>query len=200
VRRGDVEAELLHEPRQARRLTLGQVHDETGKRGGVDDRMLERALQATTDEPRVEGVVAVLYENRALRKPQKCAARVPELRRADEHRALDVVTPARIRVDGGAAVDERVEERQRAGEREPFGPDLQHEEWGVACRLHIQRHELGVFESRARTHLGRVHRDLLPRHRLDGATWFEEYRLGGHETNASAPGPTPSGRMRSRPR
>jgi len=60
VSRRDVEAKLGHQPLQARHLSLRKLHHQPRQRGGVDDRMLERALQATADEPRVEGVVAVL--------------------------------------------------------------------------------------------------------------------------------------------
>src|SRR6266567_1488285 len=103
--------------------------------------MHERALEAATDEPGVEGVMAVLHQDGPLRKAQKCSPRVPEL--------------------------------------------------------------------------GRVDGDLLPRHRLDGAARLEENRFlcpaqfgisrgpltRRHVlTNASAPGPAPSGRTRSRPK
>jgi hypothetical protein len=172
VRRRDVEAELFHEPGQAWRLTLRQVEDEPGERGRVDDRVLERAFQAAANEPSVKSVVAVFHQDRRLRKAQECAPRVPELGRTDQHRALNVMPPAGIGIDRGAAVDERVEERQRPREGEPLGPDLQHEERGVAGRLHVQRHELRVFEPGPRPDLGRVDSDLFPRHRFDRATRF----------------------------
>jgi hypothetical protein len=72
--------------------------------------VLERGLEASPDEPGVEGIVAVLDQNSALSKTQEGPARVPELGGADEHRTVDVVSPARIRIDGRAAVDQRVEE------------------------------------------------------------------------------------------
>jgi len=201
VCRGDIEAELFHQPGQARGLTLRQLEDEPGERGGVDDRVLERALQAAAHEPRVEGVVTVLHQDGALRKAQERPPRVPELGRADEHRAFDVVAATRIWIDGSPAVDERVEEGELTREGEPLGSDLQHQERGVAGRLHVQRHELGVFQSRARADLGRVHGNLLPRHRLDGTSGFEKYRFRGHvTTNATLRGPAPSGQTRSRPR
>ncbi|SRR6266852_6037685 len=99
--------------------------------------MLERALQAAAHEPGVECVMAVLDKHCTLREPQECPARVLELGRADEHRAFDVVPPPRVRVDGRAAVDERVEERQRAVELETLGADLEDEEWRVACGLDV---------------------------------------------------------------
>jgi hypothetical protein len=69
VRRGHVKAELLHQPRQPWRLTFRQVEHQPGERGGVDDRMLEWALETSTNEPGVERIVAVLDENGALREP-----------------------------------------------------------------------------------------------------------------------------------
>ncbi len=116
--RRDVEAKLGHKPLQARHLTLRKLHHQPRQRGGVDDRMLERALQATADEPRVEGVVAVLDKDRTLGEAQERAPRILEDRRADEHRAVDLMAPARIRIDGRAAVDERVEEGERLVESE----------------------------------------------------------------------------------
>jgi hypothetical protein len=170
VRGGDVETQLFDQPGQAWRLPLRQVEHEPGKRGGVDDRVLERALEPAADEPGVERIVAVLHQHRAVRKAQKRAARVPELGRADQHRAFDVVAPPRVGVDGGAAVDESVEERERAAEREPLRAHLEHQEGGVAGRLDVQGDELSVLEQRARAHLGRVDGDLLPEHRIHGAT------------------------------
>jgi len=146
VGRGDIQAKLLDEPGQARRLAFRQVEDEARQRGGVDDRVLQRTLQATSDQPRVECVVAVLDEHGTLRETQKPAPGVFELRRADQHRAVDVVTPFCVRVDRGAAVDERVEERQRAGERETLRADLEDEERCVARGLHVERDELRVVE------------------------------------------------------
>jgi hypothetical protein len=213
--RCDVEIELFHEPGQPRRLTLRQVQDQPGEGRGVDDRVHERALEAATDEPGVEGVVAVLHQDSPLSKAEKCSPRVSELGCSDEHRALDVVTPSSVWIDGGPAVDKRVEEGQRPRQREPLGTDLQDQERCVARRLHVQGHELRVLESRARPDLGRVDGDLLPGHRLDRAARFEENRFlcpakfglsrgplsRRHlPTNASAPGPAPSGRTRSRPR
>jgi len=128
--------------------------------------MLERAFEAAPHEPRVERVVAVLDQHGPLREAEECPSRVLELRGADEHRSVDVVAPPRVRVDGGTAVDQGVEERERAIELEPLGADLENEEGGIARRLHVQRHELGVFELRVGTQLGRIDRDFLPRHQL----------------------------------
>jgi hypothetical protein len=108
VRRRDVERQLLDQARKAGRLAFRQVEDEPRESRGVDDRMLERTLEPSPNEPCVERVVAVLDQDRALREPKETTSRVLELRRADEHGAVDVVALARIRVDRRAAVDERV--------------------------------------------------------------------------------------------
>jgi hypothetical protein len=107
--------------------------------------MLKRDLEAAPDQPRVESVVAVLDQNGSPRKAKECPAHIPELGCADQHRAIDLVTPARIWVDGSPAVDQRVEERERAVEPEPLGPDLEHEEGRIAGGLDVQGHELGVI-------------------------------------------------------
>ena len=160
--RHDVESELLDQAGEAGRLTLRKVENEPSQRRGVDDRMLERAFEPTADEPRVERVVAVLDEHSALGKAKESPSRVLELRGADEHRAVDVVPLARVGIDGRAAIDQRVEEGQRAVEGEALGADLEDKEWRVACRLDVQRNELRVVELRSMTHLGRVDGDLLP--------------------------------------
>jgi hypothetical protein len=182
--RRHVEPELLDQPGQSRSLALGQLQHEPGQSRGVDDRMLERAFQPSPDEPGVERVVAVLDEDRALGEPEECAARVLELRRPDQHRAVDVVTLLRIRVDRRAAVDQRVEEGKRTGQLEALGPQLEYEEWGVAGRLDIDGDELRVVERRLRSQLRGVDRDLLPGDRLGRASRFEENRL--HEVRLNA--------------
>ncbi len=185
--RRHVEAELVHEPRQPGRLALRQVEDEARQGRGVDDRMLERALQAASDKPGVERVVAVLYQHRALSETQEAPSCVLELGRADEHRAVDVVASAGVWVDRRAAIDERVEERQRAVEPEALSADLQDEERRVAGCLHVERDELGVIERSLGADLGRVDRDLLPCDRLCRTAGFEVEGLGLHQrASASA--------------
>jgi hypothetical protein len=181
VRRGDVDAQLFDEASESGRLALRQVEDEPRERGGVDDRVLERALQTASDEPGVEGVMAVLDEHRALGEVQKSPAHVLELGRPDQHRPVDVVAFARVRVDGGAAVDERVEERQRGVEAESFGADLEDEERRVAGRLDVQGDELRVVEWRRRADFGRVDGDLFPRHGLARTARFQKDRFGAHD-------------------
>jgi hypothetical protein len=173
VRGRDVDPELGHQAGQARGLAFRKVEHEARERGRVDDRVLERALEAPADEPRVEGIVAVLDQDGALREAEKPTAHVLELGGTDEHRAVDVVSPPGVRVDRGAAVDEGVEERQRLVETEPFGADLEDEERRVAGRLDVERDELRVAEACRSADLGRVDRDLVPRDRLDGAAGLE---------------------------
>ena len=104
---------------------------------------------------------------------QECPARVLELGCADQHRSLDVVTSARVWVDGCSAVDERVEERKRAVELEPLGTDLQDEERGVACGLDVEGHELDFVDRGLRPELGGIDGDFLPRHGLYRAARLE---------------------------
>jgi hypothetical protein len=186
VRGRDVQAQLLHQSGEPWRLALGQLEDQSREARGVDDRVLERAFEAAAHEPGVKRVVAVLDQNRALREAKKRPARIPELRCADQHRAVDVMSPLRVRVDGGAAVDQRVEERERTIQLESFGPHLEDEEWRISCRLHVECDELRVFEPRARAQFRRIDRDLLPRHRFRGAAGLEQDRPFGHLASASA--------------
>jgi hypothetical protein len=186
VGRRDVEPKHLDEPGQAGRLALGQVEHQSRQRGGVDDRVLEGALQAAPDQPCVEGVVAVLDQDRGLRETQERSPRILELRRPDQHGAVDVVPFARVRVDGRAAVDKGVEKREGALQREPLGADLEDEEGSVAGRLHIERHELSPVERRIASDLGRVDGDLLPRHRLGGAARLQVQGPRAHRASASA--------------
>src|SRR5258708_21307780 len=148
--------------------------------------MLEWALQAATNQPCVERVMAVLYEHGALRESQKCPAGVPEFRRADEQRAIDVMGLFRVGIEGCPAIDQRVEERERGVEGEPLRSKLQDQEGSVAGRLDVERDELGLFQPSQRPNLGCVDRDLLPRHQLHRATGLEVQRLRAHRASASA--------------
>ena len=184
--RRDVETKLLDEPRQSWCLTFRQFEDKPRERGGVDDRMLEWAFQAAPDEPGVEGVVAVLDEHRAVGKPQERSTSVLEFGRADKHRTVDVMPFARVRVDGRAAVDEGVEKRKRAVQRETLSPYLQDEKRSVACRFDIESDKLRVFEWRAAADLGGVYGDFLPGHQLGRPTWFQVERSRAHRASARA--------------
>jgi hypothetical protein len=148
--------------------------------------VLEWALQAATDKPCVECVVAVLDEHRALRKAQKCPARVFEFRCADEHRPIDVMASLRVRIDRRPAIDQRVEERERFLEREPLRPQLEDEERINAGRLDVERDELRLVEPRQRPNFGCVDRDLLPGHQLGRAARLEVQLLRAHRASARA--------------
>jgi hypothetical protein len=184
--RRHVETEHLDKPGQAGRLALGELEDEPGQGRGVDDRVLERTLQPSTDEPRVERVMAVLDEHGAVSEPQEPAAGIAKLRRADEHRPVDVMAAMRVWVDRRLAVHERVEEGKRTFEPEALGSHLQDEEWRVAGGLDVQRDELRLFEPCLRFDLRGVDRDLLPGHGLHGSARFQEKRLRTHRACASA--------------
>jgi hypothetical protein len=116
--------------------------------------MLEWTLKPATDQPGIERVVAVLNEHGALSEAQERPPRIPELRRADEHGAVDVMALARIGVDGRAAVDQRVEEGKRAVKTESLGAKLQDQEWRVARRLDVDGDELGGLQPGLRGQLG----------------------------------------------
>ena len=183
----DVDPQHLDQAREARGLAFRQVEDQARERGRVDDGMLERTLEAATHEPGVEGVVAVLDEHSALREAKKRPARVLELGRTDEHGAVDVVALARVRVDGRAAVDQGVEERERAVEAESFGAYLEDQEGRVAGRLDVQGDELRLGQRPLTADLGRVDGDLLPRHELGRAARLEVEPFRLHErASASA--------------
>jgi hypothetical protein len=181
-----VETEHLDEPGQSGRLALGELEHESRQCGRVDDRVLKRALKAATDKPRIERVVAVLDEHGALGETQERAAGIAKLRRADEHRPVDVMPAVCVGVDRRLAVHQRVEEGERTVKPEALGADLQDEEGRVAGGLDIQRDELRLFEPRLRCDLGGVDRDLLPWHRLHGPARFQENWLGTHRACASA--------------
>ena len=185
VSRGHVEAQLLDEASQPWSLAFGQVEHQPCECRCVDDRMLERALEPSTHEPAVESVVAVLDQHGALRKSKKGPACVTKLRRSDQHRPVDVMTLLGVRVDRGTAVHQRVEKCERAGQLESLRAQLQHQERGVACRLHIDGDELRIVEDCLRPELGRVDCDLLPGNRLRSAAGLEKDRLHeGRRSNA----------------
>jgi hypothetical protein len=148
--------------------------------------MLERDLQTTPHQPGVEGVVAVLDQHGAPCKAKECLAHVSELRRADQHGAIDLVAPAGVWVDGSSAVNQRVEERERAVEPESLRPDLEDKERRIAGGLDVEGYELRVFERCVRSELGSIDRDLRPQHRLGGAARLEQDRLLRHLASASA--------------
>lgn len=182
----DIQAELLDQAREPRGLTLWKLEDQAGQRRGVHDGMLQRAFQAAPHEPGVECVVAVLDEHRTLREPQEGTSCVLELRSTDQHRAVDVVPPSGVGIDGGSAVDERVEKRERLLEREALSSHLQDEERRVAGRLDIQGDELGVVQTRPAADLGRVDRDLFPRDKAASSAGLEVDLARAHRASARA--------------
>ena len=186
MRRRHVQLKHLDQAGQAGRLTLWQVEDEPREGGGVDDRMLERALQASAHQPGVERVVAVLDQHRTLSEAEKGTASVAKLGRPNEHRPVDVMAAVGVRIDRSLAVHQRVEERQRPVEPEAFRSNLQNQEWRVARRLDVKRHELRVVQPRLGFDVRRVDGDLIPRHGFRRSPRFEEDGLGSHRACAKA--------------
>jgi hypothetical protein len=177
VCRRDVQGELLDQPRQSRSLSLWKLQHQAGQGRGVDDGMFERALQSTADEPGVEGVVAVLDQDRAVSEAQEGPTRVSKLRCPNEHGSIDVMAPVGVRVDRRLAVDKGVEERQRSVKPEALRTDLEHQEWRVTRRLDVQGDELSLIEPRVRADLGSVDRNLLPGDRFHGSARLEKNRF-----------------------
>ena len=175
-----VEVQHLDQASEARRLAFRKLEHEPREGRGVDDRVRERALEASTHEPRVECIVAVLDEDRPMRKAQEGAAGVAKFRRADEHGPVDVMAPVRVWVDWSLAVHQRVEEGERAVEPEAFGADLQDEERRVAGGLDVESDELRIFQPGFGPDFGRVDGDLLPGHGFHRSAGLEKNRLWGH--------------------
>src|SRR5437879_13883191 len=98
--------------------------------------MLERALQPTADKPRVERVVAVLDQHRAVCETQERATSVLEFGRSDEHRRITVVGLPCRRADWSSAVDARVEEGKGAFVGKPLGAPIEGQEGRVAAAAH----------------------------------------------------------------
>jgi hypothetical protein len=110
----DIEAKLLHQPRQSRRLAFGQVQHEPCESRRVDDRVLQRALQTPADKPGVECIVAVLDQDSAVGKTKERTACVTKFGRPDQHRPVDVVPFLGVGIDWRTAINEGVEKRKRA--------------------------------------------------------------------------------------
>jgi hypothetical protein len=147
--------------------------------------MLERALEPSAHEPGVKSVVAVLDENSALGEPEEGPSRISKLRRADQHRTIDVMSLLGVRVDWRAAVDKRVEEGKRARQLESFSAKLQDQEGRIACRFDIDGDELRVVKARLRADLGRIDGDLLPGHELRCAARLEKDRFHEGRLNSA---------------
>jgi len=181
----DLDLQHLHQPGQAGGLARGQLQQEAPELGGVDHRMLERSGQASTQDPGVEGIVAVLDQDRPPGEVEEPPAGVAELRGAGEHLAPDQVAPLGVRIDRRPGVDEGVEESERARKPKPLGADLEHQKRPVAGGLDVHGDELGHLERRQRAQRGKVGLDHrgVPGDRLDRTPWLEledaaRHRLG----------------------
>jgi hypothetical protein len=148
----DLDLQRLNQAGEARCLAAGQLEDQAPESRRVDHRVLERSGQAPAQDPGVEGIVAVLDQDRSTSEMEEGPSGVPELGRVDEHLAFDQVPSLGVGVDRGPGVDQGVEEAQGAGEAEPFSPDLEHQEGPVAGRLDVDGDELRLFERRVRAH------------------------------------------------
>ena len=146
----DLDLQSLHQAGQPRRLAGGELEDGPAQRGGVDDRVLEWQWESAAEDPGVEGVVAVLDQDRSPCEMEEGAPGVPELRCVDEHLALDQVPALCVGVDRCPGVDQGVEEAERSAEPEPLGADLEDQERPVAGGLDVDRDELGLLQRRAR--------------------------------------------------
>jgi hypothetical protein len=131
--------------------------------------MGQRAFQSSPDQPRVEGIVAVLNQDRPLGKTKEGPARVSKLGCADQHRSVDVVALLGVRVDRRSAIDKGVKKRERARQLESLGSELEHQKRCVAGRFDVDGDELRIVQHGLRAEVRRIDRDLLPRHRLGGA-------------------------------
>jgi len=146
----DLYLERLEQAGEARRLAGGQLEHQPAEGRGVHDGVLERPRQAPAQDPGVEGVVAVLDQDRSPCEMEEGAPGVPELRCVDEHLALDQVPALCVGVDRRPGVDQGVEEAERSAEPEPLGADLEDQERPVAGGLDVDRDELGLLQRRAR--------------------------------------------------
>jgi hypothetical protein len=146
VRRRDIELQLLDEHGQPWRLAFGQLEDEPGESSGVDDRMLERALQPAADKPRVERVVAVLDQHRALGKPQEASPGVLELGRDLEHQEGRVACGLHVEGDELGLVQRGLAADLGRVDRDLLPGD----EVGGAARLEVERTRAHLASASAR--------------------------------------------------
>jgi len=109
--------------------------------------VLEGLLQAPADQVGVEGVMAVLDQDRAPGEAQEGGAGVAEAGGADQHRTVDLMAGLGIAVDGRPGLDQGVEEGQRPGQPEALGADLDDQEGRVAGGLDVESHVLGLVHS-----------------------------------------------------
>jgi hypothetical protein len=160
----DLDLQGLDQAGESGCLATGQLEHQPAERSRVDDRVLERPRQAPAEDPGVEGVMAVLDQDRSACEVEEGAARVPELGRVDEHLPFDQVPSLRVGVDRRPGVDQGVEQSQRATEPEPLGSDLEDQEGPVAGGLDVDRDELSFFKRRLRAD----RREVIAHYRLPG--------------------------------
>ena len=171
----DLDLQCLNESRQPGCLTAWQLEHQPAEGGRVDDRVLERSGQASPEDPGVEGVVAVLDQDRSPSEVEERPPGVAELGGVDEHLALDQVAPLGVGIDRCAGVDEGVEQPQRPAQPEALGADLEDQEGPVAGGLDIDGDELGVLQRRLGIDRGIVVATLarLPGDELGGPPGLE---------------------------
>jgi tryptophanyl-tRNA synthetase len=146
VDRLDLDLEQLHQPGQPGRLAARQVEHQAAEHGRVDDRVLEGSRESPTEDPGVEGVMAVLDQDRSPGEVEEGPPGVAELGCVDQHLALDEMPPLRVGVDRRPGMDQRVEQAQGPAQAEPLGADLEDQEGPVAGGLDVDRHELGLVQ------------------------------------------------------
>jgi hypothetical protein len=156
VGRSDVKLEGFDEAGERRGLPGRQPQHEAAECGRVEDRVFEGPRQPASDDPRIEGVVGVLDENGSAREVEEGAAGVRKLRGVGDHLAIDLMAPARVGIDGGARVDQRVEEREGAAEVEALGADFEDEEGPVARRFDVERDVFGGLQRAVRRDRGKL--------------------------------------------
>jgi hypothetical protein len=76
--------------------------------------MLKRAFEPPANQPGVESIVAVLDQDGTMGETKERSPRVPELRRPNQHRPVDMVAFLGVRIDRRATVDEGVKESEGA--------------------------------------------------------------------------------------
>ena len=176
-----LDLQRLHQARQAGRLAGRELEYQPAEGGGVHHRVLEGSRQPAAEDPGVERVVAVLDQHRSSGEMEEAAPGVAELRRVDQHLALDQVPSLGVGVDRRPGMDEGVEKAQRPAQPEALGPDLEDQEGPVAGRLDVDGDELrllqrGVGPDRGEFVLANLQ---LPEHQLAGASRLQLERPSG---------------------
>jgi len=108
----DLDLQRLDQPGEPGCLAAGQLEHQPAKGRRVDDLVLERPGEASPQDPGVEGVVAVLDQDRSACEVEERPPGVAELRGVDEHLAFDQVPPLGVGIDRRPGMDEGVEQPQ----------------------------------------------------------------------------------------